>query len=213
MKLHEAWFTKGLISGGFVYSQYHLVARECKTSRYITDRGVKSRGQKVKVLSCVYITHDLSSWFHQRRNQVIPFKPRLSSQIPSPQRVKVNDIIKWVCIGEHLLLLRLTEDQMLMFYWLKWYHHHGDQCLLSLLKVLLHKCYCIASILKEKQCMLRLLDMNTYHTVWSSTMVTIIIHKVYDFHTVFTGVIQHALQHFVDRHHCVDSYAVFGYTL
>ncbi len=44
------WFTKGLISGGLICSQYHLVAKECKTSRYITDRGVKSRGQKVKVL-------------------------------------------------------------------------------------------------------------------------------------------------------------------
>ncbi len=32
------WFTKGLISGGFICSQYHLVAKECKTSRYITDR-------------------------------------------------------------------------------------------------------------------------------------------------------------------------------
>ncbi len=45
MKLHEAlsfstkWFTKGFISGGFICSQYHLVAKECKTSRYITDRG------------------------------------------------------------------------------------------------------------------------------------------------------------------------------
>ncbi len=67
MKLREAlsftakWFTKGLISGGFICSQYHLVAKECKTSRYITDRGVKSRGQKVKVLSYVYSTHELSS--------------------------------------------------------------------------------------------------------------------------------------------------------
>ncbi len=44
MKPHEAssfsakWFTKGLISGGLICSQYHLVAKECKTSRYITDR-------------------------------------------------------------------------------------------------------------------------------------------------------------------------------
>ncbi len=32
------WSTKGLISGGLICSQYHLVAKECKTSRYITDR-------------------------------------------------------------------------------------------------------------------------------------------------------------------------------
>ncbi len=44
MKLHEAlsfsakWLTKGLISGGFICSQYHLVAKEYKTSGYITDR-------------------------------------------------------------------------------------------------------------------------------------------------------------------------------
>ncbi len=54
MKL-KAWFTKGLISGGFIYSQYHLMSKECKTSRYITDRGVKSRGQ----MPYVYSTHEL----------------------------------------------------------------------------------------------------------------------------------------------------------
>ncbi len=78
MKLREAWFTKGLISGGFICSQYHLVAKECKTSRYITDRGGLSRGQKVKVLPYFYSTHELSSWYHQRRNQVIPFKSQTS---------------------------------------------------------------------------------------------------------------------------------------
>ncbi len=31
------WFTKGLIYEYLICSQYHLVAKECKTSRYITD--------------------------------------------------------------------------------------------------------------------------------------------------------------------------------
>ncbi len=46
----------------------------------------------------------MGSGFHQRKNQVIPFKSQA-------------------------ILLRVTEDQMLMFYWLKC-HHHGGQCLL-----------------------------------------------------------------------------------
>ncbi len=61
-----------LISGDFICSQYHLVTKECKISRHITDRDVKSRDQKVKVLPYFCSTHELSSWFHQRRNQVIP---------------------------------------------------------------------------------------------------------------------------------------------
>ncbi len=76
----------------------------------------------------VYVTNKSWTWTWSHK--------QVSSQIPSPQRVKVNEIIKWLikwwlCISdEHLLLLRITEDQMLMFYWLKSWHHHGDQCLL-----------------------------------------------------------------------------------
>ncbi len=67
MKPHEAFqfcsqvVHKRVISGDLICSQYHLVAKECKTSRYITDRGVKSRGQEVKVQPYVYSTHELSS--------------------------------------------------------------------------------------------------------------------------------------------------------
>ncbi len=50
LSFSTTWFTKGLISGGLICSQYHLVAKECKNKQKYYRQRCKVQGSEIKVL-------------------------------------------------------------------------------------------------------------------------------------------------------------------
>ncbi len=84
-----------------------------------------SSDQRVKVLLCVYSIHELSSWFHQSRNQVIPFKTQVS--LKSNPRSWLNSVVVLVFIFSPVVLIANIRCSSLMFN-----HHLIRQFIISI---------------------------------------------------------------------------------